>query len=566
MSRWTHARTPLASAAALAVWSLVLAGCNGAIEGPSPGDNLPGDGPTKPGAPGSQPQAGIDPGRVAIHRLNNTEYNNTVRDLLGTSSKPASTFLAEEGFGAFDNSATSLGMTTAQYESYLKAAEDLMVESLGNDTQRARYLSCTPAAAADPCARKIIETFGLQIYRRPLETAEVDRAMKVYDADFGRSKNGTEAIGQALQAMLSAANFLYRIEYDQVPSSTTPHPLSAYELASRLSYLHWSSMPDAALLDSAKSGMLLESAALESTIDRLLADPKSDAFVESFAGQWLHIRKLYTHSVTPQIFPTFTTTLVDAMMAEGNLWFKEFLDHDRPLSEWFTADFNFVNDELAQNYGMTAPGMSGQLVKVENTTDQRRGFLGLASFLTVTSVPSRTAPTNRGAWVLSQLLCAPPPAPPPDIPKLDETPDMGKPPGVNVRQRLEQHRTDPTCNGCHQLMDPIGLGLERFDGLGRYREAYGNGDAIDPQGNLPDGTAFSGPSELGSLLGKDPRFNACVASKLYAYALGREVEDLDTNTLQKVQERWAARGPTLRNLMKEIVLADAFRFRRGEPE
>jgi Protein of unknown function (DUF1592)/Protein of unknown function (DUF1588)/Protein of unknown function (DUF1585)/Protein of unknown function (DUF1595)/Protein of unknown function (DUF1587) len=527
--------------------------------------------PLTPGStsPDTTPQPGVDPGRVAIHRLNNTEYDNTVRDLLGTTSKPADTFLAEEGFGAFDNSATSLGMTTAQYESYLQAADDLMVESLANQAARARFMSCTPTAAADACARQIIQTFGMQIYRRPLETAEVDRAMKVYDADFARSKNGGDAIGQALQAMLSAANFLYRIEYDPSPSSTVSHALSGYELASRLSYLHWSSMPDAALFDAAKSGELLKAATLESTVDRLLADPKASAFVESFAGQWLQVRKLFTHSVTAQIFSTFTTTLADAMIAEGDAWFQEFLNHDRPLSEWFTADFNFVNDESAQNYGITPPGMGNQLVKVEVTTDQRRGFLGLASFLTVTSVPSRTAPTNRGAWVLSQLLCSPPPAPPPDVPKLDETPDpmdAGKPDGVNVREKLEAHRANPTCNACHQLMDPIGLGLERFDGMGRYREAYGNGDPIAPQGMLPDGTAFSGPDELGALLGKDPRFAACVASKMYTYALGREIESLDAATMQSVQEKWAARGPTFRSLMKEVVLADAFRFRRGEPE
>ena len=328
-------------------------------------------------------------------------------------------------------------------------------------------------------------------------------------------------------------------------------------------------MPDAALFDAAKNGKLSDAAALEVAVDRLLADPKANAFVESFAGQWLDIRSLLTHSVTPKVFPTYTTALADAVIAEGQLWFQDFLNQDRPLSEWFTADFNYVNDVLAQHYGFPSPGTGAQLTRVVVTTDKRQGYLGLASFLTHTSVPSRTSPTERGAWILSELLCDAPPPPPPMVATLEESKDANDTSAEgaeNVRKRLERHRADPACSGCHQLFDPMGLGLERYDGIGRYREAYGNNDPIAPEGLMPDGTPYSGPEELGALVGKDPRFSACIASKLYMYALGREIEALDEAPLQTLQSSWATRGLTLKNLMKEVVLADAFRFRRGEAE
>jgi hypothetical protein len=228
-----------------------------------------------------------------------------------------------------------------------------------------------------------------------------------------------------------------------------------------------------------------------------------------------------------------------------------------------------VNDDLATLYGFPAPGKGEQLTRVAVTTDHRQGYLGLASFLTHTSVPSRTSPTERGAWILSELLCDPAPPPPPMIPPLEASAvpgDASAQGAENVRERLDRHRTDPACASCHQLFDPMGLGLERYDGIGRYRETYGNGDPIMAEGVMPNGTPYSGPEELGALVGQDPRFSACVANKLYMYALGREVEDLDTAPMQTLQTRWAARGLTLRNLMKEIVVADAFRFRRGEAE
>jgi hypothetical protein len=261
--------------------------------------------------------------------------------------------------------------------------------------------------------------------------------------------------------------------------------------------------------------------------------------------------------------------LADAMMAEGYAWFQDFLTSDRSLSQFFTADFNYVNDVSAQNYGMPAPGSGTALVRVELTSDQRAGFLGLASFLTQTSVPSRTSPTTRGAWILGELLCSPPPPPPPDVQKLDAAADpnvMEAAGAENVRERLEAHRQQgTTCAACHGQFDPMGLGLERYDGIGRYREAYPNGDPIDPTGVMPDGTPFSGPRELGTLIGKDPRFTACAASMLMTYALGRDLEDTDKPVLQKLNDRWSSRGLTLRGLLKEVVLSDAFRFRRGEP-
>jgi hypothetical protein len=544
---------------------LSLLGCEGAIEG-SLRDDAPGTGDT---GPGEQPRAGIDPGRVGIHRLNNEEYDNTVRDLFGTSSRPARAFtIAEEGLH-FDNTASALGMIPSQYDGFFDAATTLISEALQDGTQRARFLTCTPASASDACARQIVEGFGLRIYRRPLTPSEVTRALAVYDADLARGQSGAEAVGQALRALLASANFLYRVERDPL-GSITPHALSGYELASRLSYLHWSTMPDQALFDAAGRGELSDPKRLEAIVDQLLADTKASAFVESFAGQWLDLRKLFNHSTVPQLFPTFTPALADAMIAEGQLWFSEFLAKDRPISEFFTADFNYVNDALAQHYGFAAPGSGNELVRVEVTTDQRRGFLGLASFLTHTSVPSRTSPTTRGAWVLGELLCSPPPPPPPDVPKLDDAqdPNTAEPLGAaNIRERLELHREQgSTCAGCHQQFDPMGLGLERFDGIGRYREQYPNGDAIEPAGVMPTGEAFSGPEQLGALIGQDSRFGACVASMLLTYALGRDLETYDTATLQVLNERWTKRGPTLRNLMKEVVLSDAFRFRHGEAE
>ncbi len=554
----------------LALLALTASAC-GSSE--TPGRNDPGGttnmgtGGTMSGTGGAGMVAqGIDPGRVGIHRLNNTEYNNTVRDLLGVTSQPASMFLAEEGLN-FDNTASALGMTPTQYDKYFNAATALVTEVMANPTLWARIATCTPAAPSDACATQIVQNFGLLAYRRPLDATESARALAVFDGEMARSANAGEALALTVRALLSSAGFLYRTEFDANPASLETHSLSGYELASRLSYLGWSTMPDATLFGMAASGEILTPAVLEAQLDRMLADGKAQAFVDSFAGQWLDIRKLVTHSVTPQVFTTYTAELADAMAQESYLWFQEFLIGNRPISDWFTADFNFVNDTLATHYGIPAPG-STTLVRVENTTDQRKGFLGLGSFLTHTSFPSRTSPTLRGVWVISELLCSPPAPPPPMVPELADsaTPDeAGEADGAeNVRERLERHRSDPACAGCHTMLDPIGLGLETFDGIGRYRTTYGNGEIIDASGMLPDGTTFNGPNELATILAADARFGACMANKLFTYALGRDVEAYDTPSLDAIKADWATRGMNIRNLMKAIVVSDAFRFRRGE--
>jgi len=543
-----------------AVLTLLATGCVGAIGGGDSGDSpAPGMNPpqTTTGAP-------ADPGRVGIHRLNNLEYNNTARDLLGTSSTPAQNFLAEEAAG-FDNIASALGMTAAQFEAYYNAARGLRDEVFANPSLMARLGTCTPSVANDPCASQIISELGGRIYRRPLSAEEVSRALGLYNEDFARSADPIAAIGEVLRGMLSSAGFLYRIEFDPSPASLATHALTGFELASRLSFLHWSSMPDSELFGLAQSGALADRATLEAQVDRMLADPKAKSFVESFGGQWLDMRDMIGHGVTPEVFPSFSEPLRNAMMTEGYLWFSEFLTQDRNIGDWFKADFNYVNDTLAQHYGFPAPGSGEEFVRVEVTADERRGFLGLGQFLTRTSFPSRTSPTLRAVWVLSNLLCDEPPQPPPDIPELDDPNAQNAAAGIeNVRDRLSVHRSDPKCAACHNMLDPIGLAFEHFDGIGQYRTQYGNGDPVDASGTLPDGRSVNGLVEMSDTLSEDPRFSACGTEKVFTYAHGRWPEDSDEPYLEQIHDGWTARGLTMRNLIKEVVVNDTFRFRRGE--
>jgi hypothetical protein len=554
---------------ALLLIATLAAACQGEIEDPTPLNAArPAAAHAEPGATQSA-AASVkqDVNRVPIHRLNNTEYDNTVRDLLGVTSTPAKAFIEDEKAFGFDDIASAFGMTDAQYEQYESAADALVEEAFANDALRGRILTCTPnGAAATTCTRQIIADFGLRAWRRPLESAELDRLAKLASDAAASGEDTTGSIKQVVKAMLASAPFLYRVEIDPEPNSLTPHPVGAYELAARLSYLVWSTTPDTALLQAAAKGELTSSAGLSKQLARLLADKAASQFVASFAGQWLGLRDLQSHQVDPGVFPDFNDALRNSMVREGLAYFDEFLSGGRSVTEFFSADVNFIDAPLGKLYGIAGGGTTNP-VRVTNTSDTRRGFVGLASFLTLTSFSYRTAPTLRGKWVLENLLCQTIPPPPPDVPKLDSaSADPNSLQSENVRVRLEAHRANPVCASCHEILDPIGLGLENYDAIGKYRTKYANGDRIDASGELPDGTQFTGLTELTQALSQDSRFTDCVSQKLLTYALSREVVDSDAAYLQQIRDQWMSDGMDLASLVKGIVLSEPFRNRRGERE
>jgi hypothetical protein len=508
------------------------------------------------------PSTAPDVNRVAIHRLNNTEYDNTMHDLLGVTSTPAKSFIEDEKLFGFDDIASAFGMTDAQYEQYFDAADSLVEETFADAALRGRIMTCTTSDAT--CVRKIISSFGLRAWRRPLEQGEVDRLVTLASDATASGEDLTGSIKQVIKTMLSSVPFLYRVELDADPASSAPHQVGAYEMASRLSYLFWSTTPDTALLQSAAKGDLLKTDGLSAQMDRLLADARSQEFVANFAGQWLGLRDLMSHQVDSVVFPDFSEPLRNAMVGEGLSYFDEFLSGGRSMTDFFTDDVNFVDSSLGKLYGITGGGGS-DAVRVTNTSDTRRGFVGLASFLTLTSFSYRTAPTLRGKWVLENLLCQDIPPPPPNVPKLDSaTADTAALQSENVRKRLEAHRVDPMCASCHKILDPIGLGLENYDAIGKYRTKYANGDAIDASGTLPDGTPFAGLKELTDALAKDTRLTDCVSEKMLTYALSRQVVASDDTYLAQIRDLWAADGMDLSSLVKRIVLSEPFRNRRGE--
>ncbi len=403
-------------------------------------------------------------------------------------------------------------------------------------------------------ARAIVERFATRALRRPVKAAEVERFLKLYDKSEKSGERFEYRVRLAVCCVLVSPHFLFRVELDPPDAKAgTAYPINEYELASRLSYFFWSSMPDDELFALAAKGELRKD--LEAQVKRMLKDLKSSAFVQNFAGQWLTLRKLANVNPDPKVFPNFDEDLRAAMYRETELFFDVILREDRSILDFLDADFSFVNERLAKHYGIE--GVKGKEFRRVKLPDNRGGILTQASILTLTSNSTRTAPVKRGKWVLDQVLNTPPPPPPPDVPNLP----LDKELTGSLRQVMEQHRVNPLCASCHQRMDPIGFAFENFDAIGAWREKDGK-FAIDASGVLPDGKAFNGPAELKAIL-KDKKdlFSRCLAEKLLTYALGRGLEHYDRCAVDKVLVALDKNDYRFSTLLVETVKSEPFQMR-----
>jgi mono/diheme cytochrome c family protein len=664
-----------------------------------PSDGNSGTAPDSDSATAPAPKGQMKASPVTIHRLNRSEYNNTVRDLFSTTLKPADTF-PEDDFGyGFNNIAELLSLSLAHVEQYEKAANALIDQALGstigssiktfnaeefgseagaaqqgywaqwsagtvtipvstnaagkytlrivagqqaggtenanmkvivngvflkdvsvsapqtsmqtyvletnlkagsntvameftNDyylegvadrnlaidvlevegptgvqaTTALAELSCGATPATNACARKIAEKFGARAWRRPLTVEEVNELVGIYDFATSQAATHNQSVKQLLKALLLSSNFIYRSEIDPDLNTATPRNLNAYELASRLSYFLWSSMPDATLLDLAASGDIQDPIVLRAQVKRMLDDSKSSMLVENFAVQWLKFDKVAEKTPDLSKFPNFNNDLMQAMRQETRLFLTDMIKNNEPVSRLFTANYTYLNQALAAHYGVN--GIQGNNFQRFNWagSDARRGILGQASVLTATSHPGTTSPVLRGKWVLENLLCDEPPPPPAGVENLTEV-DLTK---LSTRKRFEAHsEKGSSCFGCHQTMDPIGFGLENFNPVGQWRAVDGT-EAVDSSGKLPSGATFSGAVELGNILAQSYRLPMCTTEHLMTFALGRGVEALgygdekaDYPIVYDIYQKTAANGYKIRDIIEEIVLSNAFRMRAG---
>jgi hypothetical protein len=500
-----------------------------------------------------------DPGRVRIHRLSRTEYNCTIRDLLEVDTHPADTFPTEGGGGGgFDSNADTLFVPPILMERYLVAATTVLAQA---PKEKIFFTKKGWLTSERSFARQIIQHFALRGFRRPVDSQETERLMKVYDRATQKGLPFEAATKTALSAILVSPNFLFRVEADQ--PTNAPYRINDYELATRISYFLWASMPDDELFRLAGEGRLHEPAVLEKQVGRMIRDPKSKVFIESFASQWLRVRELKSAAQPdPHRFPDYTPALRDAMYREVIEFFDSLVRDDESLLTMLSSDYTFLNADLAAVYGIE--GVNGeQLRRVKLTGDQRGGVLGMGAILTLTSYPQRTSPVLRGKWVLEEILGTPPPPPPPMVKSLPQ--DDSPVDGLTLRQQLEKHREKAECAACHVRMDPLGFGLENFDPIGRWRTRIGN-QPLDASGVLPDGDHFEGPAELRNvLLNRKDEFIRNVTQKMLAYALGRGLEYYDAPAVKDICKVMAQNNYRSSVLISEIVKSFPFQYRRNAP-
>lgn len=506
------------------------------------------------------------PGTVTIRRMNKAEYNNTVRDLVGLDLKLADAFPSDDVGNGFDNMGDVLTIPPVLLEKYLDAAMTI-ADRVFEDPAAVSKVFPVPLDASTiekkvETARQNVEAFAARAFRRPITSAEKDRLLAIMTHAFQRDASDAEILKTTVVAILSNPHFIFRVEQDDGASfDDGVRQLSGYELASRLSYFLWSSMPDQRLFDLAASGELQQSDVLQAESRRMLADPKSAALVDNFAGQWLQLRDVTRLTPDPTMFPTVDANLRSAMRRETETFFAAMIREDRSVLEFLNADFTYVNEQLAQHYGM--PDVKGNEFRKVALTTGRRGVLTHASILMLTSNPTRTSPVKRGKWILDNILAEPPPPPPADVPELEE----GNETLGSLREQLEQHRSNEACAVCHLTMDALGFGLENFDAVGAWRTQDGK-FTVDASGALPGGQDFDGAAELMQILVEDKyeEFCKCLAGKMLTYSLGRGLSSYDRCTVKDCVQSMKQNDYRFSELITAIVTSEPFTMRELQGE
>lgn len=531
--------------------ALLLSACAGVIGDPEK-DDSPGTS-TAPVCNGE-----VQPGPSPIRRLTRFEYDATIRDLLGDDSHPSKSFPAEEEAHGFSNNANVMGVTPVLAEQYMVTAEQLSARAI---SKVAFMLSCDPALLGEgPCAKSFIEKFGLKAFRRPLDADEVNDFLAVFSDGKAQAGDFLGGLRFVITGMLQSPMFLYRVETGGVAAPDAKVlPLAPYEMASRLSYLLWGSMPDDALFQAAAEGRLATKDDIEVQARRMIKDPRAEQMVAHFHKEWLGLAGMEQLLKASDVYPDFTPELRDDLTKETDAFLKEWFWRDGTLNGFFNAPYTFTNERLAKLYGLPAPSGSG-LIKVDTTGKERFGFLTQGSFLALNSKPNQPSPIHRGKFVREKLLCDILPPPPNNI--IIKPPDVK--PGSTSRERFEQHTKDASCRQCHQLMDPIGFGFEHFDGIGKYRSTE-EGKMIDAKGQFVNtldlnGT-FEGVAALASKLSGSKQVSDCVVTQWFRYGYGRLETDADKCTVERLQNSFTASKQDARELLVQLALSDAFRFR-----
>jgi len=545
-TRWAHRAGLVLACVALGAGG----GCRGEIGSAAGG---PGVHPLPPASVVCR-NAAPQPGPSPLRRLTRAEYDYTVADLLGDTTAPGAQLPDEEIALAFTNNADAQSVSGLLIEGYENAAIALATAATAD---LPRLLGCDPAARGEEvCVREFLPRFGRRAFRRPLDAGEVDRLLAFYTASKQTDDFAT-AVRMTVQAMLQMPSFLYRVESNGAQTVGKP---GAYEMASRLSYLLWSSMPDAPLLDAAGSGGLDTAAGVLQQARRLLADPRSGRAVHSFFGQWLDLDRIAKAEKDATLFPRFTADVRRLLRTETTLFTDDVVFGGRGMSDLLLGSYTFMNKDLAAFYGK--PGPTGAAFeKVALDPARQAGILTQAGLLAATAKVNQTSPVARGLFVRERLLCNPPPPPPANVNATPPAPD----PTLTTRERFARHRADAACAGCHALMDPLGLGFEHFDGQGLWRDTDA-GHAVDATGQITATTDINGPFDgavdLARKLSSSADVEGCMVKQWFRFGYGRSEGDADQCTLQALGQ--AFHGKDFQQLLLALTQSDTFLYRTNE--